>query len=427
MTSVPPYQPSEEWAVQEDRADPLAWCRDQFVLPVGTDGQLLAYLCGNSLGAMPKTARKQLDLEMESWGRQGVEGYFEGAEPWYSYGQRLREPLARVLGASPDEVVVMNGLTVNLHLLLVTFFQPAGARHRILIEHAAFPSDAYAVGSHLRVRGLGGDSLLVARPRAGEATLRTEDLESLLEERGAEIAIVWLGGVHYYTGQLLDLRRIAESAHRAGCLVGFDLAHAVGNVELRLHEWDVDFAAWCSYKYLNGGPGAIGGAFVHERRARDTSLARFGGWWGNDPETRFEMQNHPDFVPVADAAGWQVSSPAVLAMAPLAASLALFDQAGMAALRRKSERLTGFLEYLIDRMAGNARIITPRDPGARGCQLSIQVSEAAKLVPALRARGVVTDFRDPDVIRAAPVPFYNTYHDVWRFAQNLEALVPLCR
>jgi len=421
--TLPPFEASKEWALRADRADPLAWCRDQFVLPAAPDGQPLVYFCGNSLGAMPKAAQTRLDHEMRVWSRLGVEGYFEGAEPWYAYSLRLREPLARVLGARPEEVVVMNALTVNLHLLLVTFFQPTADRHRILIEQAAFPSDAYAASSHLHTRGLGPDALLIAEPRSGEATLRIEDLDQLLEKRGREIAILWLGAVHYYTGQFHDLARIVASAHRAGCLVGFDLAHAVGNVELRLHDWDVDFAVWCSYKYLNGGPGAIGGAFIHERHARNTALPRFGGWWGNDPDTRFEMQSHPDFVPVAETAGWQISSPPVLAMAPLVASLGLFDQAGMAALRNKAVRLTGFLEYLIDRQGGTLRVITPRDPAARGCQLSIQVPEAARIVADLRTRGVITDFRDPDVLRAAPVPMYNTYHEVWRFAQILNELV----
>ena len=430
MTVPPPlpvpgfYGLDEAWAIEQDRADPLAWCREEFELPVGADGVPLVYLCGNSLGAMPKPARAQVDREMGAWARLGVEAYFEGSAPWYPYSQRLREPLARVLGADPAEVIPMNGLTVNLHLLLVTFYRPTGKRNRILIEGAAFPSDAYAAASHLQTRGAEKEALLVARPRPGESALRTEDLEALLAERGQEIAVVWLGGVQYYTGQLLDLPRITQAAHRAGCLVGFDLAHAAGNAELRLHEWEVDFAAWCSYKYLNGGPGAIAGCFVHERHARNRALPRYAGWWGNDPATRFEMQSQSAFVPVADAAGWQISSPPVLAMAPLAASLTLFDRVGMPALRRKSVRLTGYLEFLVDRIPeGRAQVITPRDSAGRGCQLSLRIAGADVLVPALRARGIVTDYRDPDVIRAAPVPLYNTFHEVWRFVQVLEELL----
>ncbi|MGQ0702164.1 MAG: kynureninase [Gemmatimonadales bacterium] len=417
------YAPDEAWALTQDEADPLASYRTNFELPA-EGGKSLVYFCGNSLGALPRGAMAQLDHELERWARLGVDGYFEGPDPWYTYSQRLRDPLSRLVGALPGEVIAMNALTVNLHLLLVTFYRPEGARTRILIEPAAFPSDAYAVASHAQYRGLGPEAVLIARPRPGEPLLRTEDVEGLLAERGSEIAVVWLSGVHYYTGQFLDLPRMTAAAHRAGCLVGFDLAHAIGNVELELHAWDVDFAAWCSYKYLNGGPGGIGGCFLHERHAGDRLLPRFGGWWGNDPETRFEMQSGSGFVPVADAAGWQISSPPVLAMAPLAASLALFDRVGMPVLRRKSERLTGYLEFLIDRLPGKpVRLLTPRDPAARGCQVSLQVGGAESLVRALRQRGFVTDYRNPGVIRAAPVPFYNTFHEVWRFAHALGDLV----
>ncbi len=415
----------ESWALEQDRGDALGWCRSEFELPSGADGNPLIYFCGNSLGLMPKSARTLLGAELADWARLGVEAHFAAQTPWYTYHQNLREPLARVVGALPHEVVAMNSLTINLHLMLVSFYRPAGRRFKILIEEAAFPSDAYAIASHLEARGIGSDGVLVARPRPGEALLRSEDLEALLAERGSEIALVWLGAVHYYTGQLLALERIARAARTAGCVVGFDLAHAAGNAVLRLHDWEVDFAVWCSYKYLNAGPGAVGGCYVHERHGRNRSLPRFAGWWGNDPDTRFQMQANPEFVPVEGADGWQVSNPPILALAPLRAALALFDRAGMSALRAKSERLTGYLEFLAGRLAADrVSLLTPREPAARGCQLSLRVGGGAEsLVRALRGRGIVTDYREPDVIRVAPAPLYNSFHEVWRFARALEELM----
>jgi len=416
----------ESWALAQDRDDPLRWGRAEFELPLGAGGQPLVYFCGNSLGLMPRAARTQLEAELSDWARLGVEAHFAGQTPWYSYSEGLRAPLGRLVGAKPHEVVAMNSLTINLHLMLTSLYRPQGPRRKILIEEAAFPSDAYAVMSHLESRGIGSDAVLVARPRVGERLLRTEDIEALLRERGAEIALVWLGGVHYYTGQLLDLRRIAGAARAAGCIVGYDLAHAAGNVVLQLHDWEVDFAVWCSYKYLNAGPGAVGGCYVHERHGRDRTLPRLAGWWGNDPDTRFQMQSLPRFIPVEGADGWQVSNPPIFAMAPLRASLALFDRAGMVALRSKSERLTGYLEFLLARPGGAAvGLLTPREPSARGCQLSLLArGKAEALVGALRERGFVTDFREPDVIRVAPTPLYNTFHEVWRFAVALGELLP---
>jgi kynureninase len=422
---VTPYHPEEAWALEQDRSDPLAWARTEFALPTGAGADPLVYFAGNSLGLMPKAALAEVTQELDDWARLAVEAHFEGAHPWYTASEALREPLARLVGALPGEVVAMNSLTVNLHLMLVSFYQPSGTRRKILIEHAAFPSDAYAVATQLAARGIEPDALLLARPRPGECLLRTEDLEALLAERGSEIALVWLGAVHYYTGLLLQLERVTRAARRAGCVVGFDLAHAAGNVPLRLHDWGVDFAVWCSYKYLNAGPGAVGGCYVHERHGRDPSLHRFAGWWGNDPETRFQMRSQPAFVPVSGVAGWQVSNPPILAMAPLRASLALFERAGLPALRAKSERLTGYLEFLTARIGnGGVAQLTPRDPAARGCQLSLSVpSGAESLVRALRTRGFVTDYREPDVVRAAPVPLYNTFHEVWRFASALQELL----
>jgi kynureninase len=319
----------------------------------------------------------------------------------------------------------MNSLTVNLHLMMVSFFRPTPERFKILIEDAAFPSDTYAVASHLETRGIDPSrGMLMARPRKGEAVLRAEDLEALLAEQGHEIALVLLPGVQYHTGQLLDMGRVTAAAHRAGCLVGFDLAHAAGNVELRLHDWGPDFAVWCSYKYLNGGPGAVGGCFVHERNGA-SALPRFAGWWGNDPATRFRMHLNSSFVPVQGADGWQLSNPPILAMVPLRESLQIFDKAGMPALRAKSERLTGYLEFLIGRIPGAAfELITPTDAGARGCQLSVRHPQSGELIDRLREQGIVGDFRAPDVIRLSPVPSYNTFHEVWRVGRALAAIAP---
>lgn len=426
MTASREFETAETWAREEDRRDPLAWAREAFALPPGPGSVPLVYLAGHSLGLMPKQAPELIEAELEDWARHGVEGHFGARTPWYSSHETVREPLARLCGARPDEVVAMNGLTVNLHLMLVSFFRPSAGRNKILIEESAFPSDRYAVATHLQARGLDpGRCLLVARPRDGEAVLRTEDLEALLAEQGGEIALVLLGGVQYYTGQRFDLERITRAAHHAGCMAGYDLAHAVGNVELALHDWDVDFAVWCSYKYLNAGPGAVAGCFVHERHGHDPSVVRYGGWWGNDPRTRFRMQQNEEFVPVRGADGWQLGNPPVLALAPLRASLAMFDRVGMPALAQKARRLTGYLEFLVAAAAAAGLTqLTPADPAARGCQLSFRVPRgAARVADAMRGAGVVVDVREPDVVRLAPVPLYNTFHEVWRAAR---ALVEAC-
>lgn len=425
-TAAGGYSPEEAWALERDLADSLAWCRQRFELPVDRSGSPLAYFCGNSLGLMPRSARGAVEVVLDDWSRLAVEGHLDAARPWYRYHEWLRGPLARLVGALPSEVVAMNSLTVNLHLMLVSFFRPTPQRFKILIEEAAFPSDTYAVATHLETRGLDpAAAMVLAKPRLGEAVLRTDDLETLLAERGHEIAVVLLPGVQYHTGQLLDLARITRAAHRAGCLAGFDLAHAAGNTELRLHESNVDFAVWCSYKYLNGGPGAVGGCFVHQRHG-GSALPRFAGWWGNDPATRFRMHLNRDFVPVEGADGWQLSNPPVLAMAPLREALEIFEEAGMPGLRAKSELLTGYLEYLIRRIPRGAfEVITPADPGARGCQLSIRHPGAAELTALLRNRhGIAGDFRAPDIIRLAPVPSYNTFHDVWRVGRALAGITP---
>jgi len=411
----------ETWALERDAEDPLRGLRERFRIPRQA-GRPVAYLCGNSLGLQPDGVEAALRAELDDWGELAVEAHFAGRTPWFGYHETLRDPTARLVGARPHEVVTMNGLTVNLHLMLVSFYRPTAARSRVLIEQHAFPSDAYAVRSQMRYHGVDpSDALLVARAREGEATLRTEDLEALIQREGPRLAVALLPGVNYYTGQLFDLERLAACARRHGVVAGFDLAHAAGNVPLALHDWGVDFAVWCSYKYLNGGPGAPAGCFVHERHVSRADLPRFAGWWGNDPATRFDMDRARDFVPVPSADGWQRSNPPILALAPLRASLAIFDEVGMSALREKSVRLTAYAESWIDEV-DDARLslLTPRDARWRGCQLSVRVREGGReLLDRLRAEGVIADYREPDTIRLAPVPLYNGFHDVWRLGRAL--------
>jgi len=409
----------------DDRTDPLASFRDRFLHPRTADGGEAVYLCGNSLGLQPRTAAERLREELDDWATHGVHGHFEARRPWLRYHEFLAESGARLVGAQPDEVVHMNTLTVNLHLMMASFFRPGGARRKILIEEHAFPSDRYAVESQLRWHGLDPDECLIeASPREGEECLRDDDLVERIGREGAEIALILLPGVQYYTGQVLDMARLTEAGRAAGCAVGFDLAHAAGNIPLSLHDWGCDFACWCTYKYLNSGPGAIAGCFVHERHVGRTDLPRLAGWWGQDKATRFEMG--PEFHPIPTAEGWQLSNPPVLALAPVLASLEIFDEAGMDALREKSVALTGTMESrLVERLADRVRIITPSDPSARGCQLSLSVSGGAgrNAFEALTAAGVVCDWREPDVIRVAPTPLYNRFQDVHRFVDILEEVL----
>ncbi len=399
------------------------------------------YLCGNSLGCMPRAAREAVEQELADWERQGVEAHLHGEHPWLPYHEEVRETGARLVGAKPGEVVMMNSLTVNLHLMMASFYRPAKKRFKIVIEDAAFPSDSYAVASQAAWHGLDPKKAVVRlKPRRGEACLRDDDVVDYLEEEGASVALLMLGGVNYLTGQWFDMERITATGKDAGCVVGWDLAHAAGNVPMRLHDWGVDFAAWCTYKYLNSGPGAVAGCFVHEKNGKNRkwmgkgALPRFAGWWGNDPATRFKMG--PEFRPVSGAEAWQLSNPPILSMAPVRVSLEIFDRVGMAALRGKAMRLTAYMEWLLQerRHQGGAasrhqgegvfRIITPEQPSRRGCALSIAVEGGGKdLLKRLLARGVVCDFREPNVIRAAPVPLYNTFHDVWRFAGILREIV----
>jgi kynureninase len=420
---MPSFDATEDFAKRLDERDPLAHFRDRFALPERGDVPVL-YFNGNSLGLMPKAARELVVDELNDWAALAVDAHFAGKTPWFSYHEVLREPSARLVGGHASEVVTMNGLTVNLHLMMATFFRPVGSRRKILIEDGAFPSDTYAAQTQLHLHGIDPvDGLIRVAPRPGEALLRTEDLVELIERCGSEIAVVLLPGVQYYTGQLLDIAAVTKAARRKGCVAGWDLAHAAGNVPLKLHDWDVDFAAWCSYKYLNAGPGAIAGCFVHERHGRNQTLRRMGGWWGNDPATRFRMHEERDFVPRAGADGWQVSNPPILAMAPLRASLAIFDEAGMDALRRKSVVLTGYLEWLLDQAPHKRfEVITPGNSGERGCQLSLRILDRPEeTLRAIEAGGVVCDFRPPDVVRVAPVPLYNTFHEVWRFVHLLQS------
>ncbi len=418
------FSGDEEFAQQLDAEDPLHSFRDRFHLPLGNNGEPLIYFAGNSLGLMPRSAREIVEQELDDWANLGVEAHLKGKTPWYSYHETLREPAARLVGAQPIEVICMNSLTVNLHLLMATFYRPTKSRSKILMEEPAFPSDTYAIKTQITHHGLSAkEALILARPRSGEFTVRTEEILDLIEKHADELAVVLIGGVNFFTGQLFDIPTITSVARKHGVTVGIDLAHAIGNVPLSLHDWNVDFAVWCSYKYLNAGPGAVAGAFVHERHATNTNLPRLAGWFGNDPNTRFRMHLEPEFIPVASADGWQISNPPILSMAPLRASLVIFEDAGgMESLRKKSIKLTSYLQFLLENEGTGKRfnVITPREANERGCQLSIQAQEHPKeLFAKLEAAGVKCDFREPNVIRVAPTPLYNTFHEVWRFANIL--------
>ena len=417
------FSADEDFAVKLDGEDPLRHFRDRFHLPLGKDGKPLIYFAGNSLGLMPKSARAIVEEELDNWAKLGVDAHHATGTPWYTYHEALRKPAARLAGAKPIEVICMNSLTVNLHLMMATFYRPTKSRFKILMEEPAFPSDTYAIKTQIRHHGLDPtDTLILARPRKGEFIIRTEDILDLIKKQTDQLAVVMLAGVNFFTGQLFDIQKITDEAQKHGIVVGFDLAHAIGNVPLTLHDWNVDFAVWCSYKYLNAGPGAVAGAFVHERHATNTKLPRLAGWFGNDPNTRFRLHLEPEFIPVASADGWQISNPPIFAMAPLRASLTIFDDAGgMETLRAKSMRLTSYLEFLLTEIGSKKlTVITPSNPDERGCQLSILTHEHPKeLFNELRIADVKCDFREPNVIRVAPTPLYNTFHEVWRFARIL--------
>jgi len=417
------FSAEEQFALQLDSEDPLRHFRQKFHLPLGKDDRPLIYFAGNSLGLMPIAARAIVEEELDNWAKLGVDAHHAAGTPWYTYHEALREPTARLVGAKPLEVICMNSLTVNLHLMMATFYRPTKSRFKILMEDPAFPSDTYAIKTQIAHHGLDpNDALILARPRKGEVTIRTEDIVDLIEKHADQLAVVMLAGVNFFTGQLFDIEKITAATQKRDIVVGFDLAHAAGNVPLSLHDWNVDFAVWCSYKYLNAGPGAVAGVFVHERHATNTKLPRLAGWFGNDPNTRFRLHLEPEFIPVASADGWQISNPPIFAMAPLRASLALFDDAGgMQSLRAKSIRLTSYLEFLLTDIGSKKfTLITPRNPEERGCQLSILAHQHPKeLLKELEGAGVKCDFREPNVIRVAPTPLYNTFHEVWRFARIL--------
>ncbi len=408
------FQPGRDFAVALDRGDPLGRFRDEFHIPRSKNGEEEIYFAGNSLGLLPKRTSNYVHEELEKWKRLAVKAHFSGENPWMPYHELLAEPMARLVGGAPTEVVTMNSLTVNLHLMMASFYRPARERHRILLEDHAFPSDDYALESQAAFHGFD--------PAEALHRVRPADVEQVLERDGDSIALVLLPGVQYYTGRAFEIDAITRLAHEKGCVVGFDLAHAAGNLVLRLHDWNVDFAVWCTYKYLNSGPGSVGGCFVHERHGLQRDLPRLAGWWGHDKESRFRME--PGFRPIPGAEGWQLSNPPILSLAAIRASLDVFMEAGgMEPLREKSLRLTGYLEWLLPREIGDSvEILTPGDPRQRGCQLSFRVKSnrsGRTVLEKLEASGVTCDWREPDVIRVAPVPLYNRFEEVYRFVEIL--------
>lgn len=415
------YQTDRRFAEKMDQDDPLAHYRDQFFIPKQANGEDHLYFTGNSLGLQPRSLRKFVDQELTDWEKLGVEGHFHARNPWMPYHEFLADSTARLVGALPSEVVVMNSLSVNLHLMMVSFYRPTQERFKIIIEGDAFPSDKYAVKSQLRYHGIDpAEGLIELRSKSGHPVIPTEEILETIEREGEQVALILIGGVNYYTGQVFEMEKITRAGHEKGCTVGFDLAHGAGNLNLKLHDWGPDFACWCSYKYLNSGPGGLSGVFVHERHAQNPDLPRFAGWWGHNKDNRFRMPD--DFEPMPGAEGWQLSNPPILAMAALRASMELFDEVGMEALCKKADLLTGYLAYLVKARnhSDNIRMITPEDPQHRGCQVSLQTMSNGKAIfDRLTERGVICDWREPDVIRLAPVPFYNRFVDVWDFVDIL--------
>ena len=409
-----------EHAFQLDKQDQLKNYREEFHLPKDANGEQYVYLCGNSLGLQPKRTKAFLDQELKDWAQLGVEGHLHAKNPWLPYHEFLADGFSKVVGAKSSEVVAMNSLTVNLHLMMVSFYRPEKTKFKIIIEDDAFPSDIYSVISQIEHHGYDQkEALIKIKPRKGEFTLRTEDILKIIKEQGNQIAMIMLGGVNYYTGQVFDFKTITEVAHKKNIIVGFDLAHGAGNINLELHQWDVDFAVWCSYKYLNSGPGSVAGAFIHEKH-HNQNLHRFAGWWGHNKENRFDM---PDvFDPIRSAEGWQLSNPPILSLAAIRASLSIFDEVGMELLIEKSKRMTEYLRFLLNKINSNQiEIITPENSG---CQLSIRVKNGTKKIfDQITEKGVIADWREPDVIRVAPVPLYNNYSDLFKFYKILESVL----
>lgn len=418
------YKTGLEFAQYQDANDPLSNYRNQFHIPKNSAGKELIYMTGNSLGLQPKTTKDYINQELDDWANLGVEGHTDAKNPWLKYNEYLTDSMANIVGAKPIEVVVMNTLTANLHFMMVSFYKPTKTRYKILIEADAFPSDKYAVESQLRHHGYNDkEGLVLWKAPKGEELTNYDDLERIFKSQGNEIALVMIGGVNYYTGQYFDLKRITELGHKYGCMIGFDCAHGAGNVELNLHDSGADFAVWCTYKYLNSGPGSLAGCFVHERHADNKNLNRFTGWWSHNKDTRFKMRD--EFDQLAGAEGWQLSNPPILSMAAIKASLDIFADVGFKNLVEKSKKLTGYFEFLINILNNkHIKIITPTDPKERGCQLSIQVKNADKtLHHKLTELGIISDWREPDVIRCAPVPLYNSFQDVYHLVKKLEAIL----
>lgn len=421
------YKNSLEFAQEADRQDPLRSFRDRFLIPK-VNGKETIYFTGNSLGLQPKSTKDYIQQELNDWAEFGVEGHFHAKNPWFSYHEIFPRQVSKIVGALPEEVVVMNQLTVNLHLLMVSFYRPTAQRYKIICEAKAFPSDQYALETQLKFHGYSlNDALVEIAPREGGHTIRTEDILAAIETHKDSLALVLFGGVNYYSGQVLDMKTITEAAHKAGAIAGFDLAHAAGNIPLELHNWGVDFACWCSYKYMNSGPGGVAGAFVHQKHLKNKELPRFAGWWGHTKETRFLMQ--PGFDPIPTAEGWQLSNAPVLSMAAHKASIDIFDEAGMPALVKKGRELSGYLQFILSEMNAAAEskvveVITPENESERGCQVSLLMLVRGKEVfKTLMDRGVIADWREPNVIRVAPVPLYNRFEDVWQFGQIIKEVL----
>lgn len=421
------FENTLSFAKQLDKEDLLSQFRQQFIIPAHSGKQQI-YFLGNSLGLQPVRTKARLQEVLNTWAQYGVEGFFMGEQPWLEYHDTLTAPLATIVGALPQEVVVMNQLTVNLHLLMISFYRPQGKRNKIICEAKAFPSDQYMFETHVKHYGFNpGDVIIEVGPREGEHTIRTEDILQTIEQHKDELALVLWGGINYYTGQLFDMPAITKAAQAAGAKVGFDLAHAAGNVPVQLHDWNVDFACWCSYKYLNSGPGAIGGVYIHERYHQDVSIQRFAGWWGYDKATRFLMQK--GFVPIASAEGWQLSTPSPLLYAAHKAALEIVQEAGWDNLQQKRKKLNSWLWFLLEELgtATNGSVIefiTPRQEAERGCQVSMHMlRDGKKIFDELAQAGVMVDWREPNVIRLAPVPLYNTFEEVWQFADILKKLI----